>query len=115
MRFSFTELATRVGQVPVGLTEGLNTVRRQHEHAMAVIQDASVRLGPGEVIERGFFGWFEADHPEATSADDLVFVDKAMELPEAVPVFDSNAPYGTAPPASLFTSAPLLRDGPGSD
>jgi cellobiose phosphorylase len=60
------------------------------------------------VIERGFFGWFEADHPEATSADDLVIVDNAMGLPEAVPAFDSDAPYGTAPSASLFTSAPLL-------
>jgi 1,2-beta-oligoglucan phosphorylase len=104
----FNGLATRAGQMPVGLTEGLDTVRRQHEHAMAVIQDAPMRLGQGEVIERGFFGWFEADHPEATSADDLVIVDNAMGLPEAVPAFDSDAPYGTAPSASLFTSAPLL-------
>jgi cellobiose phosphorylase len=104
----FHGLATRSGQVPVGLTEGLDIVRRQHEHAMAVIQDAPVRLERGEVIERGFFGWFEADHPEATSADDLVFVDEAMGSPEAVPVFDQNAPYGSVPPASLFASAPLL-------
>ena len=104
----FHGLATRAGQVPMGLTEGLGIVRRQHEHGMAVIQDAPVRLERGEVIERGFFGWFEADHPEATSADDLVFVDKAMGLPEAVPAFDSNAPYGIEPPASLFASAPLL-------
>jgi cellobiose phosphorylase len=79
----FHGLATRAGQLPVGLTEGLGIFRRQHEHAMAVIQDAPVGLGRGEVIERGFFGWFEADHPEATSADDLVFVDNAMGLPEA--------------------------------
>jgi cellobiose phosphorylase len=104
----FHGLATRSGQVPVGLTEGLDIVRRQHEHAMAVIQDAPVRLEWGEVIERGFFGWFEADHPEATSADDLVFVDEAMGSPEAVPAFDQNAPYGSVPPASLFASAPLL-------
>lgn len=104
----FHGLATRAGQVPVGLTEGLDIGRRQHEHAMTVIQDAPVRLGRGEVIERGFFGWFEADHPEATSANDLVFVDSAIGLPEAVPVFDSNAPCGSEPPASLFASAPLL-------
>ena len=104
----FYGLAARTGQVPVGLANGLDTCRRQHEHAMAVIQDAPVRLGRGEVIDRGFFGWFEADHPEATSANDLVFVDNAMGLPEAVPAFDSNAPCGAAPPASLFTSAPLL-------
>jgi cellobiose phosphorylase len=104
----FHGLATRAGQEPAGLTEGLDIGRRQHEHAMTVIQDAPVRLGRSEVIDRGFFGWFEADHPEATAANDLVFVDSAIELPEAVPAFDSNAPCGSEPPASLFASAPLL-------
>ncbi|MGD8970970.1 MAG: hypothetical protein PVG01_06150, partial [Desulfobacterales bacterium] len=104
----FHGLATRAGQVPVGLTEGLVGARRQHEHAMAVIQDAPVQLGRGEVAEKGFFGWFEADHPETTTANDLVFVDEAMGLPEAVPAFDSKAPYGLEPPVSLFASAPLL-------
>ena len=68
----------------MGLTEGLPCARRQHEHSMAVIQEEPVRLKPGEIAERGFFGWFEANHPEATSANDLVFVDEAMGLPEAV-------------------------------
>ncbi|MFZ0133778.1 MAG: hypothetical protein WAK95_14655 [Desulfobacterales bacterium] len=105
----FHGLATRAGQVPVGLAEGLGSVRRQHEHAMAVIQDAPVRLEPGEVAERGFFGWFEADHHAATSADDLVYVDRAMALPEAVPAFNDNAADGPQPVASLFATAPLLN------
>ncbi len=104
----FHGLATRAGQVPVGLAEGLGSVRRQHEHAMAVIQDAPVRLEPGDVAERGFFGWFEADHPAATSADDLVYVDRALALAEAVPSFNDNAADGPQQPASLFATAPLL-------
>ncbi|MFZ0614294.1 MAG: hypothetical protein WAM73_18770 [Desulfobacterales bacterium] len=104
----FHGLASRAGQVPVGLAEGLGSVRRQHEHAMAVIQDAPVRLGPGEVAERGFFGWFEADHPAATSADDLVYVDRAMGLPESAPVLGTYAAHDPQPPVSLFASAPLL-------
>ncbi|MGA6926490.1 MAG: hypothetical protein WBY88_12455, partial [Desulfosarcina sp.] len=104
----FHGLATRAGQVPVGLSEGLSTVRRQHEHSMSVIQDAVVQLGPGEVVERGFFGWFEPDHPSATSADDLAFVDRAMGLPERVPAFDADASHGSTPPVSRFVSAPLM-------
>ncbi|MFZ0725296.1 MAG: hypothetical protein WAM61_05860 [Desulfobacterales bacterium] len=105
----FHGLASRAGQVPVGLVEGLGRVRRQHEHAMAVIQDAPVRLGPGAVAETGFFGWFEADHPAATSADDLVYVDQAMGLPEAAPALDADTADGPQPPASLFARAPLLN------
>jgi cellobiose phosphorylase len=104
----FHGLATRAGRMPVGLTEGLPCARRQHEHSMAVIQEAKVRLKRGQVAERGFFGWFEADHPEATSANDLVFVDDAMGLPEAVPAFDRNVDRGSKPGASLFAAAPLL-------
>lgn len=104
----FHGLATRAGQMAVGLSEGLGAARLQHEHAMAVIQDAPRRLERGEVAEGGFFGWFTADHPGATSVDDLVFVDRALGLPEAVPAFDANAPYGFKPAASLFASAPLL-------
>jgi cellobiose phosphorylase len=104
----FHGLATRAGKSPLGLTEGLPSARRQHEHSMAVIQESPVRLRRGEVAEQGFFGWFEADHPEATSANDLVFVDEAMGLPEAVPASDQNVPCGSKPAGSLFATAPLL-------
>src|SRR5262249_14802454 len=79
----FYGLATRAGYGAVGLTAAqLPASRQQHEHAMAVIQDAPVRLAPHTVVTLGFFGWFEADHPAATSSAALTFVDKALTLPE---------------------------------
>jgi cellobiose phosphorylase len=101
-------LATRAGGAPSGVVQGLPGVRRQHEHSMAAIQDAPFRLGPGERACRGFFGWVEADHPTATSAADLVFVDRALSLPEASPARASKANNGAMPGASLFATAPLL-------
>lgn len=104
----FHGLATRAGQVPVGLADGLPGTRRQHEHSMAVIQDAPVRLEPGEVVKRGFFGWFEENHPAATATADLGFVDKALALPEAVPGRNAAHITGVKPARSLFGAAPLL-------
>ena len=40
-------------------------------------------LEPGAKSQRGFFGWFEADKPTATSADDAALIDAALALPEA--------------------------------
>src|SRR5262245_53447075 len=102
-------LATRAGRAPAGLAAGLPGARRQHEHSMAAIQDAPLRLEPGAKAERGFFGWFEADHPEATSAADLAFVDHALAMPEAVAVQAAEVDDGQVPAASLFASAPLLE------
>jgi hypothetical protein len=65
-------------------------------------------LAPGERVERGFFGWFEQDHPAATSSKDLAFVDLALALPEATPARSIGAKEHRAPPPSLFCSAPLL-------
>jgi cellobiose phosphorylase len=76
-------LATRAGRLPAGLADGLPGFRRQHEHAMAAIQDAPLRLEPGATEMAGFFGGFWEDHPAATSESDLVFVDKVLALPEA--------------------------------
>src|SRR5262249_22982953 len=78
----FYGLAARAGQVAVGLTAvQLPATRQQHEHAMVVMQDAPVRLASHTVVSLGFFGWFEADHPAATSTAHLAFVDKALTLP----------------------------------
>ena len=101
-------LATRAGQAPVGLALGLPGARSQHEHSMVAIQDAPVQLKPGDIVTRGFFGWFEENHPAATSAADLVFVDKAMVLPEVVPERDPQIVTGAHSAASLFSIAPLL-------
>jgi len=106
----FHGLATRAGDVAVGLTQPqLPAKRRQHEHAMAVIQDAPVRLEPNAVVHLGFFGWFEEDHPTATSTADLALVDKALGLPEAKSILDRRvAAAGTPAAATLFSGRPLL-------
>jgi cellobiose phosphorylase len=105
----FHGLATRAGQTPVGLTKGLPGARLQHEHSMAAIQETPMQLEPGAAVNTGFFGWFEENHSEATSAADLVFIDKAMGLAEAVPPTGRDRPGGSKPAASLFSAAPLLE------
>jgi cellobiose phosphorylase len=129
-------LATRAGRAPEALMRGLPGRRLQHEHAMAAIQDAPFRLAPGERVVRGFFGWFEADHPPPTSDADLAFADRAAALPEArggperaslkargpspapgprafrlAPRDPSIRPTlgAVAAPASLFCAAPLFE------
>ena len=102
-------LSNRAGKPPDALMHGLPGKRLQHEHSLAAIQDAPIRLAPGERTERGFFGWFEQDHPAATSSKDLAFVDLTLALPEATPARSSGAKEHRAPPPSLFCSAPLLE------
>ncbi|MGD9541432.1 MAG: cellobiose phosphorylase [Methylocystis sp.] len=102
-------LATRAGEIPAALTQGLAGKRLQHEHSLAAIQDAPISLEQGERAECGFFGWLEPDHPAATSPADLAFVDLALALPEAKSDC-SNCAGGqdASVPPSLFCSAPLL-------
>ncbi|MBS1214986.1 MAG: uncharacterized protein H6R26_3603, partial [Proteobacteria bacterium] len=102
-------LAARAGRVAESLENGLPGWRRQHEHAMAAVQDEARRLDPGQKVQRGFFGWFEADHPEATSTADLAVVDSALALPEARPPQGGKEAGGLIPAASLFATAPLLE------
>jgi 1,2-beta-oligoglucan phosphorylase len=101
-------LECRAGRMLAAVTDGLPGVRRQHEHGMAAIQDAPVRLAPGERTELGFFGWIEPDHPAATSAADLEIVDRALALPESRPP-GATVPDSPAIVPSLFASAPLLE------
>jgi 1,2-beta-oligoglucan phosphorylase len=105
----FHGLATRAGGVAVGLTASLlPATRRQHEHAMAVIQDTPVQLAPKAMAHCGFFGWFEEDHPAATSTADLACVEQALALPEARSITDRHAEdFGTKSAPTLF-SAPLM-------
>jgi len=105
----FHGLAARGGQSPQGLAKGLPMARLQHEHSMPAIQESPMTLKPGAEIKTGFFGWFEENHPAATSVADLAIIDKAMILPEAAGSNDSSSPEGSKPGATLFTSAPLLE------
>ncbi len=104
----FHGLATRAGHMPLGLSQGLPGVRLQHEHSMVAIQGGAVCLEPGEASTGGFFGWFEDDHPEASSPADSIVADKALSLPEAKPVSEPRETPADSPPISLFTAAPLL-------
>ena len=101
-------LANRSGSGPLVLTQELPGSRLQHEHSMVAVQDAAMELGPGAVSERGFFGWFEEHHPEASSSADLVFVDRALSLPGAVPEEEPDVIPSAAAP-SLFNTASLLE------
>jgi cellobiose phosphorylase len=106
----FYGLAARAGHDAVGLTAvQLPARRQQHEHAMVVLLDAPARLAPHTVVDLGFFGWFEADHPAATSTADLAFVDEALTLPEAgLKSERSVAASGTRAAATLFSARPML-------
>ncbi|MBA2961012.1 MULTISPECIES: hypothetical protein [Ramlibacter] len=104
----FHGLSTRAGGSPAALeAERLPGVRRQHEHSMAVLQDAPVSLLPGAGVGLGFFAWLEPDHPGVSSAADLVFADRALAQPEAAPP-GSRAGVAAPRSATLFSDAPLL-------
>ena len=51
---------------------------------MVSIQDEPIVLEPGAKTQRGFFGWFEADKPTATTDADVSLIDAALALPEAI-------------------------------
>jgi cellobiose phosphorylase len=100
--------ATRAGAAPAALAGDLPSRRLQHEHAMAVLQDEAIELAPGAVAARGFFGWLEPHHADATGEQDVAFVDRALALPEAAPPAWPAADAGTAPAATLFSARPVL-------
>ena len=96
------------GITPSGLLSNtLPSVRLQHEHTLAMLQDRPEQLAPGQSLTTGFFGIYRPDHPAATTAADSPIAELALLLPEA------TAPSDPAPPncpfvASLFSSAPAL-------
>lgn len=101
-------LAQRGNRPWPGLAGGLPGTRLQHEHGMALLQDAPLHLPAGGRAQRGFFGWLCADHDAATSEEDLRHVDRVMALPEAQAAAAPLPAARAKPAASLFSSAPLL-------
>jgi cellobiose phosphorylase len=101
-------LATRAGAVPPGILDGLPGRRLQHEHSMAVLQDAPVELEPRAHVAGGFFGFYVADHREATSHGDIDRVREVLSLAEATPAQTEPLPANSASTATLFSPAPLL-------
>jgi cellobiose phosphorylase len=105
----FNGRAGRAGKPPAALHSGLPGQRLQHEHSLVCIQDEELVIEPGGTSTRGFFGWFEADHPAATKAGDVRVIDAALALPEAgCPPWPAD-PAGPPPTPCLFAAAPLLE------
>ena len=101
-------LATRAGREPIGLRQPLAGTRLQHEHSMVVLQDEAIAIAPGASVDAGFFGYVKSHHETATTATDLVFVDRVMALTEARAHAAINAEGTVRPGRSWFTSAPRL-------
>lgn len=102
-------LAVRCGGSAPALQHGLPGQRLQHEHALAGLQDRALELPAGGSTTLGVFGIALADHPQATSAADLVHADAALALPEAQPVALVDTAPRAAPQRSLFAGAPWLK------
>ena len=104
-------LAARADAPPPALVAGLPGARLQHEHAMALLEDAPLALAPGASGRTGFFASFVADHPAASGAADLGHADAALALAAQLPPepLEPAAP-GDADAAgpSLFASAPMF-------
>ncbi|HEY7890288.1 MAG TPA: hypothetical protein VIC29_18860 [Steroidobacteraceae bacterium] len=106
----FHGLASRAGEPPAGIVGELPGRRLQHEHSMAVLCDAPLRLAPRESGHAGFFGVFVADHPGATSEADLSRVSGLLALPEAAPAaVPADVPEGDASDRTLFSAARPLQ------
>jgi cellobiose phosphorylase len=107
----FYGLARRAGQAAAGLSADLPSSRLQHEHSMAVLRDAAIRLEPGEGTAAGFFGLYLQDHPEPTSPADLRLLDQVLALPGtiAAPLKPLAPPAAASEgPQTLFSSSQPL-------
>lgn len=107
-------LERRFGAHGPGLREDLPARRLQHEHAMALLQEAPFELRSGQAAQRGFYGCFQPDHPDASGPDDLARVEPVCALAEAAPALldVAEAKPGERPALSLFARAPLLQGQP---
>jgi cellobiose phosphorylase len=104
-------LAQRVGGLPAGVRDGLPGQRLQHEHALAAVQDEAITLAPGGRCSGGFFVALQADHPLATSAEDLAAVDAALAWAGALrrPSASRARQASRSGTSTLFAMAPLLE------
>jgi len=104
----FHGLAARADTAPPALAAGLPGERLQHEHAMALLEDAPIAMPVGASIRAGFFASFVADHPGASGASDLAQADAALGLAESTPVDSASAELLPRHGSSLFARAPML-------
>lgn len=105
----------RAGLQPGSLPPQLPSQRLQHEHALVALQEQAFTLAPGESTRRGFFGWFEPDHPAPSTAADADRVALVQALPEAAWTPPEGGRPDAAPPPSLLARAPRLDGDPIDD
>jgi hypothetical protein len=105
-------VASRAGEAPGGLAGELPTRRLQHEHSMAIVRDARLPLEPGASIAAGFFGMVAPDHPSATSLEDLAYVQRTLNLPEAVAPASAPQASASGSQRTLFSHAALMNGQP---
>ena len=95
--------------LPGLLAPRLPSTRMQHEHTLAMLQDRTAALRPGESLASGFFGLQKANHPGATSLADGVEAAAALHQPEARPPGLAGQEAGLSVEGSLFSSSRLLH------
>ncbi len=103
-------LARRAGHAHGRLTASLPASRLQHEHSLVALQEETFSLLPGQIVQRGFFGGFEADHPAASGPGDLALITRLKALPEwrwVAPVEHAEPAPAGINSATLFSQAPL--------
>ncbi|MBS0420847.1 MAG: hypothetical protein JSR66_24260 [Proteobacteria bacterium] len=105
----FHGLTRRSDETPIGLSGDLPNRRLQHEHSMVVLRDMPIELAPHATAISGFFGVYVADHPGATSAEDVQVANAAFNLPEAKPPTLVRAGKEAPHAKTLFSSAPLFK------
>lgn len=121
----FQGLSVRAGQQPAALSEPQLPNRRwQHEHALAALADAPFTLEPEQQANRGFYGYYRADHPAASHDADLAVLKTILGLPEARAMASRAVTVRAAVPTlfspvrwleSLDFSEPELREWFGAD
>ncbi|GAA2093418.1 hypothetical protein GCM10009841_03160 [Microlunatus panaciterrae] len=100
-------LRSRSGAAGALLSEDLPSVRLQHEHTVAALQDEAVTLRSGQRHRTAFFAVFHEDHPAASGASDLSIIEDAMAALPQDDVDDTGEGVGAV--ASIFEPALLLR------
>lgn len=105
--FQFYGLDYKATGVPAALQEErLPNWNYQYEVALPTLQSRRLRLRPGRPVSVTFYAAYVADHPDASSAADLVWAERAADAFAGLPALSAAlTPRVTSP--SLF-DAPTL-------
>ena len=103
--YQFFGTAYKLSGVPEALhLPTLENRVRQYEFAYVALQSRTIELQPGQSDTTVFAAYVLKEHPQVSSADDLVLVDKLLRAD--LPQLGEVLAHGTARP--FFARAPLL-------